>query len=227
MIFPSIMAWLYFMVLPGQDVQGNPWLRLAFGSGKFIQFAFPLLFVWIVDRKQLGFSRPVWHGMGAGLAFGVVTVLAILALYYFGLRGSELFTVAGHKANAWLDQQKLNSANGFLAIAGFVCLVHCPLEEYYWRWFVFGRLRRHMPWGWAAVVSGFAFMGHHVILLAYYFPGNFWLVAMPFSLGVAVGGMVWAWIYQVSGSIYAPCVSHSLIDVALMVVGYDLLLPHL
>jgi uncharacterized protein len=226
MLFPSFMGWLYFMVLPNRGLQDNPVLPWAFGLGKFAQFIFPLVFVAIVDRNALRPSRPTWHGMKTGAAFGVATALAILALYYFALQGSEVFVTTGHKANEWLAQQKLNTTGGFLGMAAFVCFLHCPLEEYYWRWFVFGRLRRHMPWGWAAVVSGLAFMGHHVILLAYYFPDNFWLVAVPFSLGVAVGGMVWAWIYQLSGSIYAPCVSHSLIDLAIMVVGYNLLKPH-
>jgi membrane protease YdiL (CAAX protease family) len=141
------MAWIYFIVLPGQHLQDNPYLTLAFGLGKFVQFSFPLIFVAIVNFKELRPSRPTWHGMRAGLAFGVATGLAILALYFFGLRGSEMFLTAGHKANEWIAQQKLNSTSGFLMIAGFVCFLHCPLEEYYWRWFVFGRLRRHIPWG--------------------------------------------------------------------------------
>jgi membrane protease YdiL (CAAX protease family) len=38
-----------------------------------------------------------------------------------------------------------------------------------------------------------------------------------------VGGMVWAWLYWRTGSIYAPWLSHLLIDAAIFTAGYDLL----
>ena len=43
-----------------------------------------------------------------------------------------------------------------------------------------------------------------------------------FSVAVAVGGVVWAWIYQRSGSLYGPWMSHLLIDAAIFLIGYDL-----
>jgi membrane protease YdiL (CAAX protease family) len=97
------------------------------------------------------------------------------------------------------------------------------LEEYYWRWFVFGWLRRQTPLLVAQLLSSLAFMAHHVVILAVFFPGRFWTAAVPFSLCIAGGGFVWAWIYERSGSIYAPWLSHLLIDAAIMAVGYDLL----
>ena len=114
----------------------------------------------------------------------------------------------------------------YAVLAAFYSLVHSLLEEYYWRWFVFARLARRIPWGWAAVVSGLAFMSHHVVLLLHYVPdvpGSFWLAVLPMSLAVGVGGMVWAWLYQRSQSLYAPWASHCLVDLAIMIVGYDLL----
>jgi membrane protease YdiL (CAAX protease family) len=57
-----------------------------------------------------------------------------------------------------------------------------------------------------------------------FFPGNFWLLALPFSICVGVGGGVWAWIYERSGSLYAPWLSHALIDGSIMGVGYVMLM---
>ena len=70
--------------------------------------------------------------------------------------------------------------------------------------------------------SSLAFMAHHVFVLAYYFPGRFWIAAVPFSLGVAFGGGLWAWLYHRFQSLYAPWVSHLLADAAIMVIGYDM-----
>ena len=46
---------------------------------------------------------------------------------------------------------------------------------------------------------------------------------LPASLGVAVGGAAWAWLYERTGSVLAPWVSHLLIDATLFVIGWDLL----
>ncbi len=44
-----------------------------------------------------------------------------------------------------------------------------------------------------------------------------------FSLAVAVGGVIWAWMYEKTGSLYGPRVSHALVDTVIFIVGYDLL----
>jgi membrane protease YdiL (CAAX protease family) len=65
-----------------------------------------------------------------------------------------------------------------------------------------------------------------VIVLAVYLPDQFWIAAVPFSLAVAGGGIVWAWLYERTRSLYAPWVSHALIDAALMAIGYAMLAPY-
>jgi hypothetical protein len=77
-----------------------------------------------------------------------------------------------------------------------------------------------MPWRLALVLSSLAFMGHHVIVLAVYLPGAFATAVVPFSLCVAVGGGVWAWLYHHTGTIYANWLGHLLVDAAILVVGY-------
>ena len=109
----------------------------------------------------------------------------------------------------------------FIALGAFYAVFHSLLEEYYWRWFVFQRLRRLWPLTSAIGLSSIAFMAHHVILMAVFFgwssPWTYF-----FSLSVAVGGAVWAWLYARSGSIYGPWLSHLLVDAAIFLIGYDL-----
>jgi membrane protease YdiL (CAAX protease family) len=104
-----------------------------------------------------------------------------------------------------------------------VVVIHSLLEEYYWRWFVFGRLRHLLPLAPAVVLSSLAFMAHHVIVLNYYFPGHFFGLVVPLSLGVAIGGGVWALLYERTGSIYSPWLSHLIVDAAIFGIGWDLL----
>ena len=61
------------------------------------------------------------------------------------------------------------SPAGFVAMTIFYAVVNSLLEEYYWRWFVFGQMRRFLPPAAAIAVSSLAFALHHVIVLAFYF----------------------------------------------------------
>jgi membrane protease YdiL (CAAX protease family) len=156
------------------------------------------------------------------MAFGVVVAAGMFGLYYGFLRDSSVFGNTPAMVRRKLEEFGLDTPAAFFAFAGFLCVIHSFLEEYYWRWFVFGQLRRVVPLGSAILVSSFAFMAHHVIVLNVYFPGQFWTATLPFSLCVAGGGGVWACLYQRSGSLLGPWLGHLLIDAAILVIGYDL-----
>src|SRR5207244_7200054 len=111
----------------------------------------------------------------------------------------------------------------YVALAVFLCVFHSFLEEYYWRWFVFGRLRLFLPVAPALVLVSAGFMAHHVVILWVYLPGKVLTGVVPASLAVALGGVMWAWIYERGGSLLAPWLSHTIIDAALFVIGWDLL----
>jgi membrane protease YdiL (CAAX protease family) len=222
MLLPTAMAWLYFVALASEDRQANLVLVLAFGAGKLLQFSFPAVYVWRFERQRLRPALPGIRGLVAGVGFGLLVAAAALGLYYGWLRHSPLLAGAPEKIYHKLESFGCTTPARFVALAGFIAVGHSLLEEYYWRWFVFGWLRRYLVLPVAIGLSSLAFMAHHVIVLGVYFPGQFWTLAVPFSLGVAVGGAVWAWLYARTGSLYAAWLSHLLIDAAIMVVGYDM-----
>jgi membrane protease YdiL (CAAX protease family) len=113
----------------------------------------------------------------------------------------------------------------YLVLAAFFSVAHSLLEEYYWRWFVFGQLRRVAPLGLALVLSSLAFMAHHVVVLYLYLPGHLLSAVAPSSLAIAAGGVVWAWLYDRVGSLYPSWLGHLLVDATIFVIGWDLLWP--
>ena len=117
----------------------------------------------------------------------------------------------------------LDSPASYLVLTAFLCVVHSFLEEYYWRWFVHAGLRDRLPQALAIPISSLAFAAHHVVILHVYFPDRFWSATVPFSLAVAIGGAMWAWLYDRTGSLAGPWVAHAFADAALMAIGYDLL----
>jgi membrane protease YdiL (CAAX protease family) len=222
MTYPSVMTWLEFFVLPGGQREHNPALQVVFGLGKFVQFSFPLAYVWLRERRLIARAEFQARGMARGIGFGLVVGLGALGLYMVWLRESPAFAGIPRRVYDWLVEFKMATPAGYLIMAAFIAVLHSFLEEYYWRWFVYGRLKGFLPIPAANLVSALAFMAHHVVVLSFYFQGYFWVAAVPFSLCVAGGGVAWAWLYQHHGSLLSNWISHLVVDAALMGLGYDM-----
>jgi membrane protease YdiL (CAAX protease family) len=223
MTFPTVMAWLYFLALGGGGGQANRAQQLAYAAGKGVQFAFPLLFLWWAGGGRLDWPAPQFRGLGLGLGFGLAVAAAMFALYFLVLRGSPWLAQTPARIRQKLQEFGADSPAAYLALALFLCVAHALLEEYYWRWFVFGRLHQLLPLAPAVLLASLAFMAHHVIVLHQFLPGKFLTAVLPLSLAVAAGGAVWCWLYWRTGSLMAPWLSHLLIDAALFAIGWDLL----
>ncbi len=219
---PSLVIWLHFIVLSGDDVP--PLLRFAVDAGgKVIAVAFPLLFMVLWERRRPQMTWPRRDGLLLGFGFGLAVAAGILALYFGWLRSSPLLRSAPTPVLAVLQQMGADQLPGFLVLAVFISVGNSLLEEYYFRWFIFGRLRAFLPLPAAIGTSALVFMAHHVILLSVYLPGQFWTLTVPFTLCIAVGGALWAWLYYRTGALYAPWLSHAVIDAAILVVGWDMM----
>lgn len=221
MAFPSLMTWLETQWLLGRDDRPH-WIEGLFLLGKLVQFSAPLIVVLVLDPGRLRLRRPCSRGMRAGVLFALAGALGTFTLYFCFLRDSSILGDTPAKIDTWLKTFGFDGVGGFLVFAFLMCVPHAFLEEYYWRWFLFDQLAQRMAWRRAALVSGLAFMSHHTLVLAYYLPSHFWTVGLPLALSVALGGYVWAAIYHQSRNLYAPWLSHLLVDAIVITVGWDM-----
>jgi uncharacterized protein len=244
LVFPSVVTWIYFVLMAnsGKAVQG-----LTYSSLKCVQFLFPVVWAaWVLRQRSvvrsilsvgssgdrangpgpsLGTKNratlPVTNAVVAGILFGLVVAGSGWLVYRGWLSESPAFVAAAEKIRAKVAGFGLDSVAAYAAMGLFYSVVHSFLEEYYWRWFVFGQLRRLVPlWG-AIVVSSLGFMAHHVIVLGTYFGGLTWMTVL-FSAAVAIGGAFWAWLYERSGSLYGSWVSHLIVDAGIFLLGFEL-----
>lgn len=176
--------------------------------------------------RQLCWPRSSWFrrnagSLAVGVGFGLLVLAAMFGLYQLVWQANPAFAGATLAIRDKIVGLGIGRLWIYAAVGVFYALCHSALEEYYWRWFVFGQLRSRLRRVPAVAISSLAFMSHHVILLATYFG---WASprAYVFSLCVAAGGAVWAWLYDRSGSLISPWLSHLMVDAAIFLVGFDL-----
>ena len=195
--------------------------QAIYAVAKVVQFVFPIAWVLGAQRRRPRASRPVTRGVGWGLVFGLAAAAAMLAVYHNWLKSTDFFAAAEGQMREKIAGFQLGEPWKFVALGVFYSLFHSLLEEYYWRWFVFGQLRMMTPVWVAVAVSSLGFMAHHVIVLAKYF-GLASPVTWVLSLGIAMGGAFWAWLYHRSGSLLGPWLGHLLVDAAIFAAGYEI-----
>jgi uncharacterized protein len=222
-LFPTFATWLYFIQLAGTG-----WAMVAYSATKVIQFAFPVVWIYLAREKTAGGAPAVPGKAGRGLILaivsGVVVLGLVVALWRPILAASPAFERAPTAVAEKVASFGIDSGAKFFLLAAFYSVIHSFLEEYYWRWFVFGRLRRGLPFATpaiAAVVASLAFTAHHVLVVGY-FLGSFGLLTFFVSLVVTAAGLLWAWLYERTGHLAGPWISHALADAALMWAGYQM-----
>lgn len=214
--FPALATWLYFVSL-----SGSRWTTPVFALCKLVQFSFPLLWILGLERTRPRlFKQPGTPGLWIGLFSGIGLVAALLVLWRPLLARPELAGVPA-AISGKLAEFGIATPAGYSALAVFYSVLHSLLEEYYWRWFLFGRLRRRMRPGLANALSSAAFTAHHVLVIGQ-FLGGYGPATWLASLTIMGAGALWAWSYHRSNSLYGAWLSHGLADAGLMWVGYQI-----
>jgi membrane protease YdiL (CAAX protease family) len=218
-VFPSVITWIYFVSLRGAPAAAQ---QGAYGIGKLIQFGFPVVWVAIIAREPIfQWRRPPISGISIGIVSGLCAFAAALGLYVLVFKPWGAFDVAQGIAQAKVSGMAIDSIWKYCALGIFYSVFHSGMEEYYWRWFVHGRLRRLIGVPASTGISSIGFMAHHVIVLALYF-GITSPLTYFFSVAVAVGGAFWAWLYERSGTISTSWISHAIVDVVIFAIGFDI-----
>ncbi|HEX5103058.1 MAG TPA: type II CAAX endopeptidase family protein [Pirellulaceae bacterium] len=220
LLLPTVVTLVYFVALDGAAERVQ---QVAFAIGKGVQFGLPLVWVLGVQKDRLKFVRPDGQGLALGALFGLAVAGLMAAIYLLWLKPGGLMDKPAEEAREKIKSFGVDSVAAFAAMAVFFSAVHSLLEEYYFRWFAFGQLRRWINVPAAIGISSLAFAAHHVLILARYFTWTSELTWL-FAAGVAIGGVAWAWLYQRTGSLWGPWLSHAIVDAAIFAIGYDLVM---
>lgn len=215
LLLPFLASFFYFVLFPGTTF-GN-----SFYAGiKVFLLVWPFLATCLILKVNLiDRSREKRHlaSMIPGISFGIVIVGVLVFLVKATPMGAVLDENSGRIAGRIHD---LGVAEHFLWFALFISFAHAALEEFYWRWFVFGQAQRVMSLPVAYLVASLGFASHHIVVLSQFFPLGW---AFLFGGCVAIGGAFWCWLSYRYNSLIGPWVSHMIIDLGLMWVGWEVL----
>lgn len=214
-LVPFGAALYYFMLCRDAVVS-----RRVYAAAKIFLVAWPF----VATRVILGGRAPPWRGRDgrwqAALAAGAVSGLGI-SLFVVLVMLSPLGRLVMASAGPIRERcEHLGILQHYWLFAIFLSLIHSLVEEYYWRWFVYRRLRAAWPRWTAALVSSAAFASHHVIVTGQLMS---WPLGVLCGAGIMVGGVIWCLQYERRRSILAPWLSHALVDVTVMTIGWIVL----
>jgi membrane protease YdiL (CAAX protease family) len=167
------------------------WAAYRFSIGKYH-----------VDLAALGLKRPE---RGTWMAPFAIVIGSLFVMYvYFGL-----LAALGLEPDTELPEGVFDSAGPFLVLFALSVFVAPPVEEVFFRGFVFGGLRGRWGTFLAAIASGALFGLAHLGN-----PGTFYLIPP-----VAAVGAVFAYGYVYTGSIIPGIIAHFLFNFMQVMLG--------
>ena len=217
MCLPLVASVLYFVVFSGSALgQG------IYTATKLFTVVWPLIVVFFIFKRRDVLKPKLkenWKVHLRSLPLGILIGLEIVGIM-----------VALTQTPIWVEVQAGGPAihgkivdmgilKHYLLFAIFVSFIHSFIEEYYWRWFVYGQLRELVrPWM-AHALAAIAFSAHHIIVTTQFFSPTLGII---FGLLVGVGGFFWSMLYQRQGTLAGAWVSHMVADIGLLAFGFYL-----
>ena len=154
-------------------------------------------------------------GITAALVLGIA-IYAFILTAYFLLRGVLDFSGVATS----LSQNAGVTGDNFIFVALYISLINSALEEFFFRGFVFRRLRRNgaLP---AYLFSSGAFALYHIAMMIGWFSVPLTVLIL---IGLVVGGVIFNALNERFGTLYVSWAVHMFANFAINTIGFILLL---
>ena len=215
MVLPCIASLFYFVFFSAAF-----FTQLLYAGTKLFTVLWPAFAAFLILKIPLPKKGLDWQRHFESLPLGLISGIVIVA-GMFAVMQTPLGDIA--RASADNIRQKLTGLGileHYWFFGLFLAVVHSLIEEYYWRWFVFGRLRSATPVLWAHILAGAAFASHHVVIASQFF-GLGW--GLFVGAGVAAGGIIWSLMYARQRTLAGPWASHIIVDLDIEAIGHSII----
>lgn len=155
-----------------------------------------------LTMKDLGID---WKELFTGLKRGLVYGPVVFFLVTMAGALTHLFFPSVDEVQPFA-QMVLNAGSmAEILVLSFLAVILAPLsEELYFRGLLFGVLKEELGLQWGVLLSGLVFGLMHFDLFR--------------LLPLGIGGMALAWLYQKSGSLFAPITAHGVWNGLMLII---------
>ena len=216
------MALLLVVLAANLGIAARLYILGTFGQAFFVVtrlwlLGFPLGWFLFIDQGRITWRLPSRRDFTSGLMLGVL-MAGVISIAYLSI------------GKHWLDASIIRAAAetvglaepwAYLAFGLYFTFINALIEEYVWRWFVYQKCAVLFDGKLAVYVAALCFTLHHIIALAGYTSNT--LVTVIGSTGVFIAGATWSWCFLRYQSLWACYLSHALADLAIALIGWDLL----
>ena len=221
LVVPLVCALVYVVWVPHGNAGRSAWFVTKIWILCYPLFFFSMIGLGgLVRREDRRAAWPtwavvIWTGLLTGVCISLIGCLMVITPV------GDIVKTNSHNLVEKAEGLGFASRGRFLLVAAFITVLHSAMEEYYWRWFIYGHLRQmvgHWP---GHLIAAVAFTGHHLVLMSVLFPLP---LALFLSFLVGLGGLIWTLMYEWQGTVLGCWLSHLVVDAFLMIVGYRLIM---
>lgn len=197
-------------------IQAEPLIsNTAYIISKLLFVIVPIIY-WTISRpapKQKS-EQMLMFSIFTGLLFAA-TIFGVLNQFI------EEIKPLGNKIYQTLSN--IGLTKNFLIYSLGIIIFNSFLEEVYWRYAVFGGLKKFFSGFLAAIISSLGFAAVHLVLFISFFEIS-WIILLLTSL-TFLFGMYWSWLYHKSNSLLSVWVNHLLVNIPLFYIEYLVIFP--
>lgn len=215
MVVPFAASLFYFVIF--SDCCSA---RVIYGGAKAFTIVWPIVAVYLILRTTLPKIEIGLKKHRRAIPSCVLLGIAIVILMFVLMRTPVGEVVVSNSDRIEGKAQELGILRHYWLFALLLSVVHSLIEEYYWRWFVFGQLKTVVNVYGAHLLAGVSFAAHHTVIATQLLP-LFW----GFVLGglAGAGGIIWSVMYDKQKTIAGVWICHLIIDLGIMAIGHKIL----
>ncbi len=177
-----------------------------------IFFFTPLLFsLWDKDYKPFKIISSNLSGLKLSALLGILIYIAMVGCY---LVVDSLIDLSAIKTS--LENNLGINRNNFIVIGLYVSIVNSFLEEWFFRGFIFGRVRA-VSRPIAYIISSLSFSLYHLAIIDGMF--NIGLLALV-MVGLFIGGTIFNLLNERNNNIYSSWFCHCFANLAMNTIGF-------
>jgi len=184
--------------------------RIAYGLSKLLFMLIPIIY-WRISKTPPNTTKSPMR------LFIVISGL-VFAFIIFGVLYAFIEEISPFGEKIYQTLSNIGLTEHFLLYSLGIVIFNSLFEEFYWRYSIFGGLKKFFSFWKAILLGSFGFAIIHFIYFVSFF-NTVWII-LVLTTASFLFGMFWAWLYHKTNSIFWIWINHSFVNISLLSIEY-------